>query len=393
MDIIFYYILRRFFVHLEITAEYIILEKGIILRRKTLLPIKSIVRATICRSIPARILGAEKVTLYILTGKTEFYLSRNERLDFLPECTPSEKPSFGKVVLGAFIDTRALGGIVFFILFLRKIGIILGSDYGNKLVSMLFSTAENVAGALSVLHIAVPKIAAAAGIFALTAWFAAFINKLLRLVRFRTESRDGYFLVKSGIITLYEHIIVRNSAALITVDTAFTLVSGRSPVYCRGVMIYPSERRMGFGGLSVRSPAAAFWGRCAVPLWCTAIFAAALAGVYISESSRQMLLLKTVLYSGLAVSLYVTALFAAYMKHSEAVFGNNSISVTERRGLRLYTCVFSPESVISFAVSQSIFQRFSGLCNTEFRTVSREKILLRLVPAAVFIPVTSKNLV
>lgn len=372
MKLLLYYVLRRFFVKLETTDSCIILEKGIFLKRKTRLPLKSIVRATFRRSIPARILGAEEIMLYTLRGKLEFFLPKNH----VPISEPARFCKFSpwKIAFGAFIDTRALGGIVIFAVILRKIGVILGGDYSRKLVALLFETAENVSHALAVVNIAVPGIAAAAGIFALASWLFAFVRKLFRLARFRSGSRGGYYFVKSGIITLYEHIIVRNS--VVFTDTVMTLITNRSPMYCHRVMICPAVRRPGKRFPAISPPKSSFWGRCAVPLWCLAGFSAALVLLESSAEFRKMLLLKTALYSGFFVSLYVTALFAAYMKRSALFFGKRAVRVSERRGMRLYTCIFPAGAV----VSQSVSRRFSGLCNVEFRTAQREKIFIRLIP-------------
>ena len=379
MNLLLYYIFRRIFVKYNFTADYLILEKGLIFKRKTVLPLKSVVRITIRRNIPARIIGAKEITLYTLRSKTELFLPKNEQPDFIPKCYFQAKPSFGKIAFGAFIDTRALGGVVIFAAILRKIGAVLGGEYSRKIVSLLFATAENISGALAVFHIAVPRIGAALGIFALAAWIFAYCRKLLHLAKFRVGKSGKFIFTASGITTLYEHIIVRNSSAFVLTHTAATLLAKRSPLYCRRVMIFPSVEISEISGVTLNSPKRALLGRLALPLWLSAGFSAGLSALYLSKNFGQLLLLKTVLWSGLLISLYLLRLFFAYSKNAKAVFGKNEITVTERRGLRSYTCYFPADSVISLSLSQNIFQRFSGLCNIELRSSAREKFRIKNV--------------
>lgn len=392
MSFFLYYILRRFFVRLEFTSDEIRLEKGILIKRAAAISISAITEIAVKRTLLLRIFRAKEVEIHTLGGKIKFYLQKNENLPFLPEFRTAQiKARFGEILFGAFIDTRALGGIFVFVAILRKIGTLFGGDYSNKIISAISDAAENVTRVLELLHIAVPKIAAAMAVFALASWITAFLRKSARLSRFEISRRGNILFVKSGLITLYEHSLVLNSNGFFAVsrDTITTIIAGRAPLYLRSTMISPCVKRMdlpktlrALGGIElpksgISPPKRAFLGFCGVPLgWC-GVFIAALAVVY-STRLRAAMLLKTALYSGFLVSLYAAAICLLYMKHSGIAAGE-SVCVSARKGLRLYNSVFPRESIRMEKRSQSLFQRKSGLCNIKISMLGKRKFAARQI--------------
>lgn len=391
MNFLLYYILRKLFVKLDFSDKEISLEKGLLLKRAAILPLSSIVRVTVRRTLVMRVFRAKEITLFTLGGKLTFYLRRNENPTFLPE-PPSTafKPRFRDVMFGAFIDTRALGGLFVFTAVLRRFSAIFGGEYFDRLISALVKTAEELEKALDFFRITVPRIAVTLGVFALGSWIFAYIRKLLRLSRFRITRKNGLLFVKSGAVTLYEHTLVPNYAAAVYCDALTTVISERAPLYLRGVMICPCVKRKHLPhvlkrlcGLKVpqkklASPKRAFFGHVAAPLSWFGAFSALLAAAHFSD--RPAMLLKTVLYCGIAVSLYAAALYLLYMSRSGIAVGEECAAVSARRGLRLYTAVFSVGAVNRVKNSQSVFQKRSGLCNFKLYTADREKFTARQLP-------------
>lgn len=390
MNFLFYYILRRFFVRLEFTNNEIRLEKGLLIKRSAVLPVSAITETMVKRTLFLRLFRAKEAEIHTLNGKIKFYLHKNESLPFLPEFhTAQIKPRFGEILFGAFIDTRALGGIFVFVAILRKIGALFGGDYSNRIVAAISDAAENVRRALELLHIAVPKIAATLAVFALAAWITAFLRKTARLSRFEISRRGNILLVKSGLITLYERSLVLNSNGLLAVsrDTITTITAGRAPLYLRNTMILPCVKRKNLSrtlralcGITlpksrISPPKRAFMGFCGAPLGWSGAFIAALVLVY-STRLRAAMLLKTALYSGFLVSLYAAAICLLYMKRSGIAAGE-SVCVSSRRGLRLYNSVFPLGNIRMEKRSQSLFQLKSGLCNIRVFTIGRKKFLAR----------------
>lgn len=384
MNFLFYYVLRKFFVKLRFSDKEISLEKGLLLKRLSVMPMNSVVRITSRRTLFLRLFRAKEIEVFTLGGKMRFFLSRNERLPFLPEKRRViAKPRFREIMLGAFIDTRALGGIFVFAAVLRRISAIFGGEYLNYIISALSQTAGELEKALGFFRVTVPRIAITLAAFALGAWIFAYLRKLARLARFRVSVSGGVLFAESGVVTLYEHALVSNSAAssecaVIRCDTLTTVLARRAPLYFRGVMVCPCSKRIELPAKRLSSPKRAFFGHIAEPLAWLGAFAAALVAIGLADHSA--MLLKTVLYSGIIVNLYTAVLYLLYMRRSGAAFGEKLLSVSARRGLRLYTVVFPCNALIGTSVSQSVFQRWSGSCNYKISLTERRKFTVRQLP-------------
>lgn len=393
MNFLFYYILRKYFVRLNLSSKQISLEKGLLLKRTSIMPLSCIVRITARRTLLLRIFGAKEISVFSLNGALKFYLKKNDRLPFLPEPRQTiAKPRFGDIAFGAFIDTRALGEVFVFTAVLRKISLVIGGEYVSEIIAVFTKTAAELEKALSFFKVAVPRIAITLGVFALGAWVFAYIRKLLRLSKFRVSKADGLLFVSSGVLTLYEQVLVPNSAAAVYCDTITCLAARRAPLYLRGVMLCPCVKHTDHEktlktlcGLSIppnrlSPPFRAFLGYTAAPLSWAGVFAALLFAAYRVEHSA--MLLKTILYSGMIISLYTAVLYLFYMYRSSVSTDEDFTAISARRGLRLYTAVFPNRAVTERAFSQSIFQRRRGLCGYKLSLIERHSFTARQIPCS-----------
>ena len=401
MSFILYYILRKFFVYLKFSDKAITLRKGLLFRRVHIIPKSSITRITCVRSPLLRLFRAKEVTVFTLNGSFKLFLRRDEQTPFTPK-PPKHfiKPRLGQIAFGTFIDVRALGGILVFAAVLRRIGTIFGGKYLDNILRALDTATENVESMFAAAKLYVPRVTAALGVFALAAWAFAYLKRLTSLLRFQVgiSKRGGEsIIVRSGLFTLYEHTLVRYNAAAALVDSPLSLAAKRAPIYLRDVMIYPCADRKSFAKLSriilgeehiergksradIRPPKRAVFGYCAVPIFWSGAFAALLMTVYRSTALRGAMLIRTALFCGLFVSLYTVILCLFYIKHSRLVFGERLCSVTARRSFRLYTAVFRKDTIIEDTLSQSVFQRRSGLCNYKISTSERRSFISRQLP-------------
>lgn len=384
MNLVLYFIFRTLFMRLEFSEDKLIIHKGLVFARIHEIPISSIVRITIRRTLPLRILRVKTAEIFTLRGRFKIFLRRDEEIPFGEAPKRFSKPRFRKIAFGAFIDIRALGAVALFAAVLRRIGTIFGGKYLDNILKVLDTAAVNVERALSALQVYVPKVAAVIAVFALSAWGFAFLRKLLALSRFQVGRSGEYITVTSGLITLYEHILVRNSAAFVFQNSPISLAAKRAPVYLRGVMIYPCAAKANkTAGFSAAPPRKAWLGYCAVPLTLSGIFAALLTVVYISEKLRGAMLLRTALWCGLIAGLWSAAVFLYYMKYSGIKLRGRICNASARRLLRLYTVIFNEDIITSKTISQSVFQRHSGLCNFGISSTElhgARKLKIRLVP-------------
>lgn len=395
MNIIFYYLLRRFFVRLRFEREYIILEKGLILRRRAVVPITSITRTEIRRSPLLRLIYAKKITVETLSGKISFYLKKNEELPFLPKNRGHViRPDRFSVFFGAFADTRALSGVVVFSLTVYRIGQFFGGNHIDRVISAISDTAEELTRTLELLHIAVPRAAAVLTVFVLTAWGFAFVMKLLGMASFRVSSRSGCITVKRGLITLYETVVVLNNLdAVISCNTVSTLAARKAPLYARGEMIFPPvgeeiSRRL-IGSLcgfppenapETKPPLKALFGHCALPLGWAGGFAAAIILAEFALHFDFILsaeLLKALLWCGLAVSLWAVFVCGLYWRFSGISEGKELLKISARKGYRLYEGYIPKRAAVLETISQNPFQRRSGLCDRTVTLYGKRKFRLR----------------
>lgn len=394
MDILLYYLLRRIFVRMELTAECVSLTKGLILRRRSEIPVRSIIKVELRRTVLLRLLRAKRVEISTLSGGVFFYLHEGEPLPFLPRYDGAHitaKPL--QSAAGAFIDTRALSGVVTFALFLNRLGNVFGSDSFSRIMSAMLGAAEGVTNLLAMLHIGVPRVTALMAVFIGAAWLFVFLRKLLAMQRFRLSCQGGYITVRRGILTLYECWLVRdNLTAVLRCDTLTTLLTRAAPLYAHDVLIYPPVSRSAADriltrlcglrlpdGEDVRPPLSALFGHCAAPLGWLGAFAAALLVTFIAEPVAADLV-QSLLWSGAAVSLWFAAAYAVYMRHSRAARSCGMTGLTFRRGARLYTAVIPDRKIALTVTGRNVFQRFSGMCDITAACAGKKRYKLRNVP-------------
>lgn len=396
MGFILYFILRKLFVKLEFSQTELRLEKGLILKRVFVLPYSSAVRISRRKTLLMRIFRAWEVEVSTLRGNVKFYLKNGENLPFLESSPPTIKTSPAEQLFGAFAATRALAGVTFFVAVMRKIGSVFGSEYYNRVISVFFRAADSLEKPLRFLHIAVPRITAAAAIFAVLAWTLAFLMKFASLARFRVGRRRDVVYVSSGFITLYEHALVRNSAAAVSCFSLVSVIFDRAPLYLRGVMIHPAvskaQRRRVLKTLcgieveeyeKVTPPVKAFFGYCTLPILSSVLFGATLTLLNLS-GYKYAELIKTLLYGGLAVSVYTTAVYFVYMRRTGIAFYYDEISaISVRRRMRLYTAVLPSGTVCGATVSQSVFRLLSGRCDLTLLTREHAVFKARQLPRVI----------
>ncbi|MBP1563096.1 MAG: hypothetical protein J6C38_05210 [Oscillospiraceae bacterium] len=393
MKVILFYILRIFFVKLELKGSPLIIEKRLIFRKTVLINRRDIVRVQTRRTLLLRLLHGKEVTIFTQNGKAVFYLSESEFPDFLPKSRNiGIKPRFPEILFGAFIDTRALAGIAVFAFTLRKIAKIFGGSYFDGIIRAIFTTAESLAKALEIAHIVFPKTAVFLAVFALLSWIFSFIRKILSLSRFEMSRKNGSVYVKSGLITLYENLLVPNTAAVISRKTLFSFVTKRAPIYFRDVMIFPcaggkarEKILRSFFDIKIRSqtpaksPLRAVFGHCALPMWSFFGFSAALLLLFITGNGSA-LITRTLLTAGIIISAYLFGLFFLFMKNAESSFSDDFLMISTRKGTALYSAFFPAGLASGTVFRQSVFQQLSGLCSVSVKLYEHKTCTARLIP-------------
>lgn len=398
MEFLLYYILRRIFVRMELTPDRIVVTKGLLFRRRCEIPLSAVTKIEIRRTPVLRLLRGKRVEVSTLCGGTFFYLRAWESLPFLPEYSGATvRAGALQCIAGAFVDTRALSGVVTFGLFLNRIGGVFGSESFSRIMSAMVGAAEGITQLLSALHIGVPRLTALAAVFVGTAWLFVFLRKALGMLRFRLSCGGGYITIQRGVFTLYEYRLVRhNLTACLRCDTLTTLLLRSAPLYCHDVILFPPVRqrtadrllsklcRLPVNRLNSRTnrvipPFSALFGHCAVPLAWLGGFAAALLLTFIVKPVAADLI-QSMLWSGAAISLWFTVTYGIYMRLSGASRAGGVTGLSFRRGARLYTAVIPDEKAPLYILGRNLFQKFSGMCDITLAVAGRKRFKLRNVP-------------
>ena len=394
MDFLLYFVLRRIFLRTELSPGNIVVTKGLLLRRRCEIPFAAVTKIEIRRTLVLRLLRGKRVEISTLSGGVFFYMRNDERLPFLPDYDGIHiKAGALQSIAGAFVDTRALSGVITFGLFLNRIGGVFGSESFDRIMSAMLGAAEGLSQTLGALHIGVPRITALAAVFVGAAWLFVFFRKALGMLRFRLSCESGFITIQRGVFTLYECRLVRNNlTACLRCDTLTTLLLRSAPLYCHDVMLFPPvSRRTADRILSkmcrlplpqegrIKPPFSAIFGHCAVPLGWLAGFAAALALTFIAEPIGADLV-QSLLWSGVVISLWFTVTYAIYMRMSGASRERGMTGLAFRRGARLYTAVIPDVKIPMKKIGRNIFQKFSGMCDITLAVAGRRRYKLRNVP-------------
>ncbi len=394
MEFILYFILRRIFVRTELTTGHISVSKGLVFRRRAEIPLSAVTKIEIRRTILLRILHGKRVEISTLSGGVWFYMRSRERIPFLPGyggISVRARPM--QAIAGAFIDTRALSGVITFGLLLNRTGNVFGSESFSRIISLLAGAADEITRLLSALHIGVPRVTAFIVVFIGAAWLFVFFRKAIGMLRFQISCEGDYITIRRGVFTLYECRLVRhNLTGILRCDTLTTLLLRSAPLYAHDVMLFPPLTRRDADrmlsklcgikppeGRSVKPPFSALFGHCAAPFGWLAVFSGALILTFITEPVAADLV-QSLLWSGAAISLWFAGAYIIYMRLSRAAHAGDVTALAFRRGARLYTAVFPDRKVVMTITGRNIFQRFSGMCDITLAVAGRKRYRLRNVP-------------
>lgn len=236
-----YFLLRRIFLRVDLARDTVRVSKGLLLRRQFCIPFSAVTKVEVRRTPVLRLLRGKRVEISTLSGGVSFYMKAVEHIPFLPENDGAyirAKPF--QSVVGAFVDTRALSGVITFGLFLNRIGSVFGDESFGRIMTALAGAAEGVTKLLAALHIGVPRVTAFAAVFVGVAWLFVFLGKALGMLRFRLSCESGFITVQRGILTLYECRLVRNNlTGVLRCDTLTTLLLRAAPLYAHDVLLFP----------------------------------------------------------------------------------------------------------------------------------------------------------
>lgn len=372
MSFLFYYLLRGIFCSISLSAKEISITKGYFLCRKSVIPAEEITAAESRRTILLRFFGAKRITVFTFAGELSFYLRKDEPLPFLPEKRGKMlRPKQTAILLGAFSQTRALSSAIAFSLAISRVGKLLGTEYRDRLLAVIGQAADELSTTLGMFNIVLPRITAVLAVFFPAAWVFAFVRRAFRLSRFRVFAGKTHIKASHGLFTLYEQTVsLQKLNAAFFRQSAAALLMKSAPLYARRIMLLPSLNsareeqavrclvRIPYPKRTLfRPPKSALFSHCAVPLgWAGALAAGAVFSLALPWFFGKTTL-RSLLFAGAGVCLWVAASFALYMPKSMLCEDSGAVLIRARHGTRLITAVIPSGQTAAFQSNISLFQR------------------------------------
>ena len=400
MKFLLFYVLRRFFLRTSCSNGVFTIDRGFILHRTDVIRTDSITATEYKRTLLLRLLRSTKVTVRTLSGKATFYIGKDETLPFLPKHRGiAIRPDRRSVLFGAFTSTRALSGVVVFSLAIYRLGSVLGDSYYTRLLSALFTTAEELDKALRLVQLTLPRISIITALFIVAAWLFAFVRKVVSLSSFSVSRYGDTLTVRHGAITLYEYTLCLNDLnAVIFSDDLSTLLANAPSVYVHGIMVFPPVRRpvaqrlcrMFFGitsaPIQIRPSKGQLIGHIALPLGIMSGFFVALILSYIAQHSGYSPptpLLRSILWTGILASLWLAVAYGIYMLRTGIGTQPSALRITARKGARLLTAIIPQNRLCSQKISGSILSRRRGICDYSVTAAGKLRLKVRRIRSGI----------
>lgn len=385
VGLLIYWILRRLWRFFTITPRGLRLERGLLLRQITHIPLSRITTLTIERPLWLRIVGAARI-LVDTDGGTRWAAdarltvpNRHARL-FLPDSAEGTlwRPRALRLWLLAVLSSDSFGGVLLLVAILRQSSILLGEGIRDTVLDNLEAAAEMLT--------AIPRTAALLILILISGWLVGAARHLLRHLPFAVHRGEQTLTVYAGWLTRRIHCCALD--AIHYTDSRQTLTGylfRRHTVYisCTGygkdkntlaVIIPPGTRIQAQQELADMLPAlipvavtlrpcrGALWRYIRLPL----ILLAALpvcglvAGLLFPlwrELTRYLALM------GVFPCLWLLAVGLIDRHRAGIGYADGKYTLCYARHLTLHRVTLPRHKVAAVRIRQSLWQRWRGTCD------------------------------
>lgn len=198
-----------------VTDEGIYIRKGIVLFRTRFIPFDKLTVISIEKPyylVPFRAVrisadtdgGSSRIADFEITvnrSKTEPFLKYASRKIIEQKSIKRiYRPKNFYIAVLSFIASNSLAGVIFFSTFISGAGKVLGSDFEQLILNQLTTITLKIAKGIP------PTAAILAAVIA-GGWLLSFLVNLIRHLRFSVIRQSGAIRIKSGIITVREHLL------------------------------------------------------------------------------------------------------------------------------------------------------------------------------------------
>ncbi len=192
-----------------VTTDGFIIQRGVLLHRRTRIPRHSITTLTVERPLYLRLLGAVRVIIDTDAGnpyRADFHLivGRKQAERILAQRQPAARrplytyrPRWYHVAVLSGLVSNSLSGVLLLATTLYQAGRILGEEVQDALLDNL----QAVAGYVTII----PRTAALVALVILVGWGLGAVRNLLRYLPFRVTRTESTLCISTGVLVRRDH--------------------------------------------------------------------------------------------------------------------------------------------------------------------------------------------
>lgn len=376
----------------RLTPHSLTLQRGILLRRTTVIPLRNVTTLTAERRLLSRPFGVVRVNIDTEAGHRHMadatlLIGRRQAACFLPDTPAGDafRPARVRLLLLSVLFSNSLSGVLLLTILLRQLGVLLGKGVQQLVLDNLQAAADAVT--------VIPRTAVLLGLILLGGWLITAAGHVLRHLPFTAHRREATLVISTGWLTRRTHICGLD--AIHYTDHRQTLAARllrRTTVYisCTGygkdkntlaVLVPPAGYARAATELAALLPActpvpltvrpavSALWryGRAPFMLGLgLLLFGRRLAGLLPLWAASAAPLVEL----GALPCLWLLAMRLAALCHAGIGCQGGRLTLCYSRRLTLHRVTVSLSHITAVRVRQSLFQRWSGRCDVLIYTAN-----------------------
>ncbi len=367
-----------------LTPDRLTLQRGILLRRFTVIPLHRITTLTVERRLWLRPLGAVGITVDTEAGNhrladVHLTVTRRQAALFTPDTVPAMlRPSTGRLWLLSVLASDSLSGILLLAALFYRIGVLLGEEVHRLVWDNLQAVTEGNA---------IPRTASLLGLILLGGWLITACRHLLQHLPFYVYRLEDTLVIITGFLSRRIHSCAVKAIHYTDIkQTLLSCLTGKRTIYisCTGygkdkntlaVLIPPASRAQASRELvallpspyrpvpvSVQPTLSAWWRYTYLPL--LGLLSVLLLSDRLAEwlptwSERLSPLM------GLAALPWLWLLVIRWLAHRRAGIGyaKGRFTLCYFRRLTLHRVTVPIDHIALVRVRRSPFQRWRGRCD------------------------------
>lgn len=409
-SVLIYAILRWRGMSFTLDEDTILVQRGIIFRSKSRIPVDAITTVIKEQTIIYNAFGAVKVRIETNAGskrKADFKITVRKQsastLNFLERdlsnrTKKSYAPKWYYLIVFSLISSNSLSGVLFLSAFISQTGAVIGRELRGDVITTITTLSHRLA-------IGIPPIAVAISIVILSGWVIAFIFNVLRHLHFEITRSNKNLHIREGLFTKRQYHI--NSDRIAFLDMRQTLTTKAFSiaslyVYCAGygkekneraVLVPATSKREVEGTMrmlvpeitpakaTVKPPPRGLVGYIlpsSLMLISITLVAKILIGIF---PSWHQLISFVAAMAAIPLAWLLLVKFTAFITSG---IGENENAVTIRyvRRYSFSTITMPKTRIAKMQITQTPFQRWAGRCNVVIYTnaESKQKHIVKQLP-------------